>query len=322
MDESKKSIQIYEEFMNMSEIKNSFEDLRLEISELKDLGIMNSLIYAEKFMNFCSNNLISKENKIRIIMLSGMVNNRDRVIQALMRGKNKNEMFMKLINDIQKFGQYVSTSFNTYPFVKINTSFPSLALLGSILQSFSFMKEDETNIMISLPHFARKTHFAQLDLDTITQEMHKKWERDFWDSQVKKTRNTNISSFEPGFHMEYYLKKEEDKFKLIEIPKIRMPISPYNLKDIFIYAKEVLTFFGVTEEIKIVEAEHKEALEKEILFINKMLMDSENLKIEDFTNLYSKFLKKKENPKSLLNRMQELKQRIEKGEIVKPSLLL
>jgi len=292
--------EMFRDLMNMNTIKEDFMELGLSLSEEKNFGIYTSEIYRSMFLKFSKERGIETKNQRNILILSGMVNNKDRVLDALDRSVNKNQFTMKAMTDIRHFSQYVSEhrTSGRFPFVKLNTTFPEIAFIGTILQNADCYEEDLKEMNKVLPRIMRKTHMAQFDLDSSLQNRQKAREKTFWDETVLYSRNKSFQSYDKGFHEQFYLRKEADKFNLLSWGTMSKFKPPYSIEMMMLYAKEVMEQFNIGREkiddLHITEQKSEEDIEK----LKEMVSNIETEDYNEFVKKYSiKFGKKKVDTK-------------------------
>jgi hypothetical protein len=216
------------------DILKSFFDSGLKEVVTIQMGMLNSLVYRKKLMDFAKLKNISLDDLRVIIIMAGVMKNVDRLLEYLkgIKGLNSGE----IIRALNCFSQYTkATAIGSFPFVNVPHSFPEIAILGNVwVRRDNLDEKGKTGIYT----WMENTHFSQLNLAKDVQDMHKEWEKEFWTVSVTKTKNPIQDAFKKGFQEEFYDNKAKDSFMLLDI-KGQTYNAPYSLDTLQKWAKKV-----------------------------------------------------------------------------------
>jgi hypothetical protein len=206
-----------------------------EPDELIDIGLSNSKKNRKEIYNFLKRRAIDHRSFTTVMCLSGVIKNRNRLLRDIPTG----EAYIGVRNLLTMIPQYnseIGSSPCNIAFINFPNAFPEIAIVGRF-----YTYKDQLLAMDQvpsvLPEFLQATFIGGLDLDASVQELHKEWERNFWDTTVRRSRNPDKEAYEAGFHEEYYANRAGDKYKLF-LPSLKKVDGPYNMRKICEVAKQ------------------------------------------------------------------------------------
>jgi len=195
----------------------------LKMTDFKDFGKMTSHIYRSKFFatvqKLVDEGKIQKSSVAPIIYFATLIKNKKRILDGLGNLKAKYSsttwhpdavLFYQTQTD-----QYVSEAEKSgrFPVVNIPSCQPNVAA--------HFMKMQLKNDGVSRTDtdlfnaFYRNLWFCQLRVSPDMLALHLKWEEEFWNVKVKKSKNPDSSRYERGFNRDYWDTKSEDDYMFI-----------------------------------------------------------------------------------------------------------
>lgn len=200
-------------------------DLRVE--HFKDFGKMTSNIYRTQlfaiFNQMKDKEEFSYESIGPIIFFATLIKNKDRILKGLAALQAKYGT-SKWFKDSIKFyttktEQYVSETDGSagkkFPVVNITTCMPDVAahMMKQYLRNVGEAFSDDKMYRL----FSENLWFVQLRVSKAEIDIHKEWERNFWNTVVKKTKNKDSSRYmaERGFNENYWQTKADDDYPFI-----------------------------------------------------------------------------------------------------------
>jgi len=194
------------------DIQSMFSGIELSTSDFEEItesdfegfGLMSSKEYKKRLDDLTTGMLAM--DKMMVMVLCVAVKNKNRIMNSLKRFESKT--WYKNVREFfdRKTVQYTSevTSPSIMPVVNIPTCNPPLAVIAWLL----------INDRWSVRAFMCNLWSGQLALSTALQREHRRWEEYFWEVTVRKSKS---AAFERGFHEDYYVTKESDKYPLMDM---------------------------------------------------------------------------------------------------------
>lgn len=223
--------------MLVADIMNAIQGLARE--NLVDFGVMDSHKYRARLAQFFIDNQVGQVTRLNIMILSGVISNRDRLISHIEMSTTFPDKD-NILRALRLFKTYVKQYDRpeAFPFVNVCHSVPPYAIFGAILNTryrYNFFDLDNTLNLATLPDQFKKTFLVQLDIDNNFENMQRIWEQEFWENEVKTSKNPNQTAFEKGFHEDYFLTKANDKYKLRSIDDVEAPRRAYTPRSMYTY---------------------------------------------------------------------------------------
>jgi hypothetical protein len=211
--------------------------------DFRAFGVKNSESYMKLLLEIWARMGVSADVQAATIIMSGTVMNKKKFLEGM---NNMSSSFMnkqeiiKAVSFMRPAAQS-DISLGIFPFTNITSSFPNLAFVGSIItMDENPMKFPITSMnMGTFPKAFQRNFTGQLNLNTVAQDFHKLWAKNFWDNIVKKPKAA--TAYEKGFQASYYENAVNDKYELVMFTGMNEDLytTPYSLRQILIYITEV-----------------------------------------------------------------------------------
>jgi hypothetical protein len=200
--------------LNAMELTTNFSTFVKANRELwSTFGKMDSHLYRKKLMKLMDAAKLSKEQRLAVHLMFALVKNKTRVIDG-MNGMSETTKAMSWYEPVKTFIAGTITDYNTaakaadkFPGTHIPTTNPGLDML---MWRLSTDKEART-----LEAFFSRTTSVQLKNGPEAQEMAKSGYRLYWDTVVKRSKNTAPTE-EAKYREEYYETSAGDAYYLID----------------------------------------------------------------------------------------------------------
>lgn len=186
---------------------------KLDVGLIRDLnpidyegfGMQDSAKYRTQLLNIMAAAELSPTEQMMVVVLATAVKSKNRILKAMtvFDGKTWYAKVLEFYTEhvVQYTGSVGTTKFAV---VHIPSCMPFLAALVWL----RITKQPDLNGLLS------NLWAAQLNLNDAMQLRQKAFEEDFWTNKV---RSSKSSSFNPGFHPEFYDTKSADTYPLMSI---------------------------------------------------------------------------------------------------------
>jgi len=193
-------------------------DVGMTSDDFKFFGKMDSHKYREKFMDSTKMAKLTAHEMFMVVLFTVVVKNRERILDGLkMKSKDwgRKTWFKNVVNYFTNYTrQYNTEKSDKMPVVNIPSCVPFIAANAFVMITGKANLRGTNGKKIFLENLF-SIQFEGLTDDEI--EIQKKWEKNFWDKVVTKTRaqvKDEYNKFK-GFQEAFWETKKGDNYNLV-----------------------------------------------------------------------------------------------------------